>query len=165
MNRKQFLGAAAIAAATAAEGAAASRRFPPSAYSESSRAPARAGNSPFSLRGVYFHDGFTAEPKSQAPLYWNLDTWKRQLDWLKFCGIDTVEYATMLEFNRIPSTDLERRKIADKLKILDYAHSIGLKFGYLLTNTVLSTVPEGEEPGHQELNRATTLCPREHAIA
>jgi hypothetical protein len=158
MDRKQFLGIAAAAAASVKLDAA-SRRSPAEARAGSPGTSA--ARTPFTLRGVYFHDGFTAEPKSQAPLYWGLDTWKRQLDWLKYCGINAVEYATMLEFNRIPSTDLERRKITDRLKILDHAHSIGLKFGYLLTNTVLSTVPEGEEPGHQELNRATTLCPRE----
>jgi len=123
-------------------------------------AGASAARPPFTLRGVYFHDGFTAEPKAQAPLYWDFETWRRQLDWLHACGINTVEFATMLEFNRIPSTELERRKIADRLRILHYAHSLGMKFGYLLTNTVLSTVPPGEEPGHQEQNRATTVCPR-----
>jgi hypothetical protein len=152
MNRKQFLGMAAGAAVAAGPVAEPS-------VAEASAGGA-AGVSPFSLRGVYFHDGFTAEPKAQAPLYWDFPTWRRQMDWLRACGINAVEFATMLEFNRLPSTELERRKISDRLRILHYAHSIGLKFGYLLTNTVLSTVPAGEEPGHQELNRAVTLCPR-----
>ena len=153
MNRKEFLGIAAGAAA----------QLPVAAGAQAEAAPNRSvrpGGSPFALRGVYFHDGFTAEPKSQAPLYWDFDAWRRQLAWLHDCGINAVEFATMLEFNRLPSTALERRKIADRLRILRYAHSLGMKFGYLLTNTVLSTVPDGEEPGHQEQNRATTLCPR-----
>lgn len=116
--------------------------------------------SPFRLRGVYFHDGFTFDPVSMAPLHWDLEAWKRQLRWLHACGLNAIEFATMLEFNRIPSTDMERRKIADRLKILDAAHKLGMQFGYLLTNTVLSTVPSSEEPGNQLTNRAVTLCPR-----
>jgi hypothetical protein len=77
------------------------------------------------------------------------------------CGINAVEFATMLEFNRKPSTDLERRKIADRLRLLDQVHKAGMQFGYLLTNTVVSTVPEGENPGGQLGNRAVNLCPRE----
>ncbi len=114
----------------------------------------------FSLRGVYFHDGFTFEPQTHAPLHWDFEAWKRQIRWLHSCGINAVEFATMLEFNRVPSTPMEKRKIADRLKILDFAHSLGMKFGYLLTNTVLSTVPPDEEPSHQLKNRAVTLCPR-----
>ena len=155
MNRKQFLGVAA--------GAAAAGHLPHNASQPREAGAKGAGRNAgagFALRGIYFHDGFTAEPKSQAPLYWDFDVWRRQLDWLHVCGINAVEFATMLEFNRLPSTTLERRKIADRLRILRYAHSLGLKFGYLLTNTVMSTVPAGEEPGHQEQNRATTLCPR-----
>jgi hypothetical protein len=153
MGRKEFIGfAAAAAGALAGEPEAAARQS------------SRAGRSPFSLRGVYFHDGFTAGysdgAKSQAPLYWNLDNWRKQLDWLGACGINAVEFATMLEFNRVPSTPLERTKIADRLKVLKHAHALGMKFGYLLSNTVVSTVPPNEEPGHQEQNRAKTLCPR-----
>lgn len=116
-------------------------------------------SSPFALRGVYFHDGFDfAAP--HAPLHWDFEAWKRQIQWLKACGVNAVEFATMLEFNRIPSTAMEKQKIADRLKLLDYVHSLGMKFGYLLTNTVLSTVPPNEEPSHQLKNRAETLCPR-----
>jgi hypothetical protein len=115
----------------------------------------------FSMRGVYFHDGFSAEPKSYAPLYWDFEAWKRQIDWLKACGINTIEFATMLEFNRLPKTERERKKIADKLRLLDYAHKRGMQFGYLLTNTVLSTVPDNEEPGDQLGNRAKNYCPQE----
>jgi hypothetical protein len=32
--------------------------------------------SPFSLRGIYFHDGFTFEPEAHAPLHWDFDAWK-----------------------------------------------------------------------------------------
>lgn len=113
------------------------------------------------LAGVYFHDGFEADPPRVAPLHWSGDEWLRQLRWLQACGIGAVEFATMLEFNRLPSTPLERRKIADRLRILDRAHRLGMKFGYLLTNTVVSTVPEGEEPGHQFGGRAKELCPRD----
>jgi hypothetical protein len=116
---------------------------------------------PFHLRGIYFHDGFTFEPETHAPLHWDFEAWKRQIRWLHACGINAVEFATMLEFNRIPSTPLEKRKIADRLKILDFVHSLGMKFGYLLTNTVLSTVPSAEEPSHQLKNRAKTFCPQE----
>lgn len=116
---------------------------------------------PFRRRGVYFHDGFDAEPRRHAPLWWDEERWRRQIRWLLACGIDTVEFATMLEFSRIPSTDLERRKIADRLRVMDLAHSLGMRFGYLLSNTLVSTVPEGNEPGHQLRNRAVTLCPRE----
>lgn len=115
----------------------------------------------FQMRGLYFHDGFTVEPERHAPLHWDFEAWKRQIRWLHACGVNAVEFATMLEFNRIPSTDMEKRKIADRLKILDFVHSLGMKFGYLLTNTVLSTVPPEEEPSHQLNNRARTYCPRE----
>jgi len=115
----------------------------------------------FALRGVYFHDGFTFEPNSHAPLHWDFAAWKRQIRWLKACGVNAVEFATMLEFNRIPSTPMEKQKIADRLKLLDFVHSLDMKFGYLLTNTVLSTVPPDEEPSHQLKNRAETLCPRQ----
>ena len=114
---------------------------------------------PFDLRGVYFHDGFDFT-SPHAPLHWDLAAWKRQMVWLQACGINAVEFATMLEFNRIPSTAMEKQKIADRLKLLDFVHSLGMKFGYLLTNTVLSTVPAHEEPSHQLKNRAETLCPR-----
>ncbi|MCS6862536.1 MAG: hypothetical protein NZT92_19715 [Abditibacteriales bacterium] len=115
---------------------------------------------PFRARGVYFHDGFTVEPKSHAPLYWDYATWRRAIQWLHACGLNVIEFATMLEFNRVPSTAMEKQKIADRLKILDYAHALGMEFGYILSNTVLSTVPPDEEPSHQLKNRAVTLCPR-----
>ncbi len=122
---------------------------------------AGAAGAPFRTRGIYFHDGFTCEERHHAPLYWDFAAWQRQIRWLHACGINAIEFATMLEFNRIPSTPMERQKIADRLKILDFARSLGMKFGYLLTNTVLSAVPPEEEPGHQLLNRAVTLCPRQ----
>jgi hypothetical protein len=144
MNRRKFLTQATggIAAVTAA----------PELLEAKPRAP-------FAMRGVYFHDGFDFDAP-HAPLRWNFDQWKRQIRWLKECGINAVEFATMLEFNRIPTTAMERQKIADRLKLLDYVHSLDMKFGYLLTNTVLSTVPPDEEPSHQLKNRAETLCPR-----
>lgn len=114
----------------------------------------------FKLRGIYFHDGFEVEPRRLAPLYWRAEQWRRQIDWLAACGINAVEFATMLEFNRIPSTEFENNKIADRLKILSLAHQRGLKFGYILSNTVVSTVPNGEEPGNQLRDRAIQLCPR-----
>ncbi len=129
--------------------------------SSTSELLARRAFSPFAIRGVYFHDGFAAEPKSSAPLYWDFEAWKREIDWLKACGINTIEFATMLEFNRLPRTELEHKKIKDKLRILEYAHKKDMKFGYLLTNTVLSTVPDNEEPGNQLGNRAKNLCPQE----
>jgi hypothetical protein len=155
MDRRDFLGL--LAGCAAMQAVPGSQNQP---QEGSKVTDARRGAAPFSLRGVYFHDGFAAEPKSQAPLTWDHDTWRRQIDWLRACGINAVEFATMLEFNRIPSTKMERRKIADRLRILAYAHSVGMQFGYLLTNTVLSTVPADEAPGHQLQNRAVTLCPR-----
>jgi len=117
--------------------------------------------SPFSLRGVYFHDGFDVDPAHHAPLHWDLSQWQAQLRWLQACGLNAVEFATMLEFNRLPSTALEHRKIADRLRLLDLAHDQDMQFGYLLSNTVLSTVPPGEEPGDQLGDRAQVLCPRQ----
>jgi hypothetical protein len=116
---------------------------------------------PFVTRGVYFHDGFEAETRAHPPLHWDGAAWQRQLDWLHACGVNAVEFATMLEFNRRPSTALEHRKIRDRLALLERARRLGMRFGYLLTNTVVSTVPEGEEPGGQLGNRARTLCPSE----
>lgn len=148
MRRREFMGlmagGAAMTLGTETETEAAGRR-----------------KSPFTLRGVYFHDGFTFDPSFQAPLHWSLEDWRRQITWLHACGINAVEFATMLEFNRLPSTAMERQKIADRLKVLELAHSLGMKFGYLLSNTVVSTVPPNEEPGHQLKNRAVTLCPRQ----
>jgi hypothetical protein len=141
MTRRELLGMAMAAAAASGAGDTAVRP-------------------PFRTRGVYFHDGFTCEPRAQAPLYWDLQTWDRELRWLHACGVNAVEFATMLEFNRLPSTELERRKIADRLKLMDRAHAAGMQFGYLLSNTVVSKVPAGEEPGHQLLDRAENLCPR-----
>lgn len=114
----------------------------------------------FALRGVYFHDGFDAEARHHAPLYWGEDRWRRQVAWLHACGINAVEFATMLEWSRIPSTGVEHAKIAARLRVLDLAHELGLQFGYLLSNTLVSTVPEGEAPGHQLRDRARVLCPR-----
>ena len=34
--------------------------------------------------------------------------WRRQIAWLSACGINTIEFATMFEFNRIPSTELSQ---------------------------------------------------------
>ncbi|MHB0999109.1 MAG: hypothetical protein ACYC27_07675 [Armatimonadota bacterium] len=115
----------------------------------------------FKIKGIYFHDGFTVEPKTHAPLYWGREEWEREIKWLHAIGINAVEFATMFEFNRKPSTDMERKKIADRLRILELAHEFNMKFGYLLTNTTVSTVPEGEEPSHQGLGRAVELCPQE----
>lgn len=114
----------------------------------------------FALRGVYFHDGFDAEARHHAPLYWTEDRWRRQVTWLHACGINAVEFATMLEWSRIPSTTVEHDKIAARLRVLDLAHELGLGFGYLLSNTLVSTVPDGEAPGHQLQDRARVLCPR-----
>ena len=112
----------------------------------------------FKIKGIYFHDGFTYEPNFHAPLHWKEMQWRREIEWLKACGLNAVEFATMLEFCRIPSTEMERRKVEDRLKILELIHSNEMKFGYLLTNTVVSTVPKNEEPGHQLQNRAVELC-------
>lgn len=147
MDRRKFLGWLA--------GSVASMTTQTSNAREQKSAP------PFRVRGVYFHDGFTVEPKSHAPLYWDHAAWRREIQWLHACGLNVVEFATMLEFNRVPSTAMEKQKIADRLKILDDAHSLDMKFGYILSNTVLSTVPPDEEPSHQLKNRAVTLCPRE----
>ena len=115
---------------------------------------------PFPVRGIYFHDGFSVDPQWHAPLYWDEESWLKEIQWLHACGINTVKFATMLEFNRIPSTDLEEKKIAARLKVLEMVHSLGMKFGYILTNTVVSTVPDGEEPSHQLNDRAVELCPQ-----
>ncbi|MCE7906933.1 MAG: hypothetical protein DYH02_01080, partial [Candidatus Omnitrophica bacterium COP1] len=114
----------------------------------------------FSLRGVYFHDGFEVDPIHHAPLHWGRDEWMREIRWLKACGINAIEFATMLEFNRIPKTDMEKKKISDRLEVMELAHSLGMKFGYILSNTVVSTVPDNEEPGNQMKNRAVQLCPQ-----
>ena len=119
-----------------------------------------AENFRFKLRGVYFHDGFTVEPKHHAPLHWGREEWLRQIRWLHACGITAVEFATMLEFNRVPQTPREHEIIANRQQVLALAHELGLEFGYILSNTVVSTVPDGEEPGQQLLNRAIQLCPR-----
>ena len=39
---------------------------------------AESGSHSFKTRGIYFHDGFDAEPKRHAPLYWNEDQWRRE---------------------------------------------------------------------------------------
>lgn len=140
--------------------------FDKSVFSPSPKRKIRPMNHPeisqsfFKIRGIYFHDGFTVEPRWQAPLYWAEAEWQREIEWLQACGINAVEFATMLEFNRIPSTEMERKKIAGRLKVLDQAHALGMQFGYILTNTVVSTVPEHEEPSHQLRNRAIELCPQ-----
>lgn len=119
------------------------------------------GTSVFKIKGIYFHDGFTVEPKSHAPLYWDFEGWEREIRWLSSLGINAVEFATMFEFSRIPSTDMERKKISDRLQVLKLAHSFNMKFGYLLSNTTVSTVPENEDPSHQGLGRGVELCPQE----
>ncbi|MCX7018316.1 MAG: hypothetical protein WCK47_11925 [bacterium] len=113
------------------------------------------------IRGVYLHDGFTANPPTLAPFYWDFGEWERLLRWLKACGINTVEFATMLEFTRIPSTELERRKTADRQRLIASAHNCGMCFSHILTTTAVSTVPAGENPSHQLNDRARVLCPRE----
>jgi hypothetical protein len=155
LNRREFLGTAGAAAVGLALVA---KPRGEDATNSPTRRPAKP---PFVTRGIYFHDGFTVEPKSHAPLYWDRETWQHEIRWLHASGINAIEFATMLEFSRHPSTDLERRKISDRLHVLDYAHSLGVQFGYQLSNTVLSTVPTGEEPGDQLNNRAVTLCPRQ----
>jgi hypothetical protein len=155
MNRRQFLGTAGTAATgLALAGQPRGEEMPHSA----GKRPAKG---PFVTRGIYFHDGFTVEPRSHAPLYWGRETWQREIRWLHACGINAIEFATMLEFSRLPSTDLERRKIRNRLHVRDYAHSLGVQFGYQLSNTVFSTVPAGEEPGNQLNDRAVMLCPRQ----
>ncbi len=114
----------------------------------------------FELRGVYVHDGFEADPPSLAPLNWTYDRWRRLIDWLHACRIDTVEFATMAAASRIPTTDAEKQRISDRLKLLDYMHSLGMKGGYLLSNTTVSTLPEGGEPGAQSPVCSKNLCPR-----
>lgn len=114
----------------------------------------------FTLKGVYFHDGFDADAKAHPPLYWGAEEWRRQVNWLNSLGINAVEFATMFQFNRVPSTDLERKKISDRLMILDLVHSYGMKFGYLLSNTTVSMVPDGVDPGDQNAGGAKELCPR-----
>ncbi len=155
MNRKEFNTVCALGAA--------SLLLPqPVLKVEVSMQPALE-NPPFKIRGVYFHDGFNVEPKHHAPLYWGREEWFREIRWLHACDINTIEFATMLEFNRIPQTELERRKIADRLQVLELAHDLGIQFGYILTNTVVSTVPDGEEPSHQSKTRAVQLCPQDPA--
>jgi hypothetical protein len=160
VNRRDF-GKACFAGAAASSlslGAASSL------FGETKPAPAaqeKRGAGGFDLRGVYFHDGFTADPQRLAPLHWDEPQWRRQIKWLSACGVNAVEFSTMLEFNRLPSTDLERNKIADRLQVLDLAHELGLQFGYILSNTVVSTVPADQEPGDQSKNRAVQLCPRQ----
>ena len=154
IDRRKFLGTAgATATCLAVLG---------TARGEDATTPTQpARQSPFVTRGVYFHDGFTVEPRSHAPLYWDRETWQREIRWLDACGINAIEFATMLEFSRLPSTELERRKISDRLHLRDYAHSLGIQFAYQLSNTAVSTVPAGDEPGHQLQDRAVMLCPRQ----
>jgi len=159
MNRRKFTKASLTLTASLAVG-----RCAPDARADkeelASNEERDSSPRPFPLRGVYFHDGFTVEPKRLAPLYWRETEWRRQIEWLTACGINAIEFATMLEFLRIPSTELEKDKIVDRLKILDLAHAHEMRFGYILSNTVVSTVPEGEEPSHQLKDRAVQLCPR-----
>lgn len=154
IDRRKFLGTAgATATCLAVLG---------TARGEDATTPTQpARQSPFVTRGVYIHDGFTVEPRSHAPLYWDRETWQREIRWLDACGINAIEFATMLEFSRLPSTELERRKISDRLHLRDYAHSLGNQFAYQLSNTAVSTVPAGDEPGHQLKDRAVMLCPRQ----
>ncbi len=153
MNRKEFN-------TTCALGAASLLFSKNNLCADNSELPGQE-KTPFKICGVYFHDGFEVEQRHHAPLYWGRDEWFREIRWLHACGINAVEFATMLEFNRVPQTDLERQKIEDRLQVLDLAHELGLQFGYILTNTVVSTVPDGEEPSHQSKNRAVQLCPRD----
>jgi hypothetical protein len=115
----------------------------------------------FTTRGIYFHDGFTVDPEWHAPLHWGLEEWERELRWLRACGIDTVEFATMLEFNRIPSTPLEHEKVALRQSLIEMAHDLDMRFSHILSTTVVSTVPPDEEPSHQLNDRAEVLCPRD----
>ncbi len=152
MNRKEFNTACALSAASLLLNK-------PAFTTEPDELPLKE-IVPFKLRGVYFHDGFEIDPRHHAPLHWGREEWLREIRWLHECGINTVEFATMLEFNRIPQTEMERQKICDRLQVLELAHNLGLEFGYILTNTVVSTVPDGEEPGNQLKNRAVQLCPQ-----
>src|SRR5690606_13487702 len=147
MNRREFHKACAVGAVSALAA--------PQAFAEEKNP-----KKPFKLRGVYFHDGFTVEPEHHAPLHWGREEWLRQIRWLHACGINAVEFATMLEFNRFPQTAREWEIIENRLQVLELAHGLGLEFGYILTNTVRSTVPNGETPGNQQQNRAIQLCPQ-----
>jgi hypothetical protein len=158
MNRREFSRTCLASAASLAAGAGVGFAAPDSGAPKVDKLPG-ADSPAFKLRGVYFHDGFDVEPRRLAPLYWREAEWRRQLTWLSACGVNAIEFATMLEFNRIPSTPLEQNKIADRLKILDLAHRQDVKFGYILSNTVVSTVPPHEEPGNQLADRAQQLCP------
>lgn len=147
MNRRQFIGSALA-------GAGATLAVARNAAPQATAPPA------FKLKGVYFHDGFEVEPRHHAPLHWGREEWLRQIRWMHACGINAVEFATQLEFNRKPQTPREHEIIENRLRVQRLAQELGLQFGYILTNTVVSTVPDGEEPGNQLLNRAVQLCPQ-----
>lgn len=113
----------------------------------------------FKTKGIFFHDGFDADPPSISPANWTLDQWCKQIDWLNSCHINTVEFGTMPDFSRIPSTAAEERRIADRLELLKYARSQGMRTAYRLSNTTVSTVPDGVEITAN--NRGSKdLCPQ-----
>ena len=113
--------------------------------------------------GVYIHDGFTFEPRSECPYYWSLADYARFLDWLKVAGVDLVEGCQQMGWYRYPILPEELDRLRVRQGLIDEAHRRGMEYWQILGTNLLSQLPWDRVPaGQLELNESNcTICPQE----
>jgi len=113
--------------------------------------------------GVYIHDGFTFEPQAECPYYWGTDEYERFLDWLRYVGVEIVEYCQQMGWYRYPVLPQELDRLRVRQGLVAAAHRRGLEFWLILPTNVYSRLPIDQvPPGQLDLREAGfTQCPQE----
>ncbi|MHB1296079.1 MAG: hypothetical protein ACYC4R_13905 [Anaerolineae bacterium] len=113
--------------------------------------------------GVYIHDGFTFAPHAECPYYWGLGEYERFLDWLRYAGVETIEYCQQLGWYRYPTLPEELDRLRVRQRLVEAAHERGLAFYQILGTNLRSRLPMNQvPPGQLDLRESDcTECPQE----
>jgi hypothetical protein len=113
--------------------------------------------------GVYIHDGFTFEPRSECPYTWGRVEYERYLDWLRAAGVEIVEYCQQLGWYRYPTLPEELDRLRVRQQLVESAHQRGLDFWLILGTNLYSRLPVDQvPPGQLDIREEDcTECPQE----
>ncbi|MHB0857327.1 MAG: hypothetical protein ACYC5M_07125 [Anaerolineae bacterium] len=113
--------------------------------------------------GVYIHDGFTFDPHAECPYYWGLGEYERFLDWLRYAGVEIIEYCQQLGWYRYPTLPEELDRLRVRQQLVGAAHERGLAFYQILGSNLNSRLPADQVPsGQLDLRESDcTECPLE----
>jgi len=112
--------------------------------------------------GIYIHDGFTFEPRAECPYYWGFAEYEPFLDWLRYAGVERVEYCQQMGWYRYPTLPEELDRLRARQRLVEAAHRRGMEFSLILgTNLYSRWPPERVPPGQLEISEdEVTECPQ-----